>query len=274
VRVAAAEELTNYQGDEYVVALSQALRDPEPLLRAAAAASLSRMGNATCVPFLLDRLKDDHWSVRKGAVDALGQLGCPEALEELAGVLKDPDHDVREAAVIAMGRIGDQCAVEYLVGALADATSSVRSAAAAVLNTLDPDWQSSDGARRAMAVLEPLTHAKEYWVRHAASSVLARMKGEPAASDWDRALEPAESSSKRIQVLHILMQAVEDFDRDIRLAATEALGRLEDSSCAGHLRTLLNDPDEWVQLAAGKALQQVSRKRISGRSGGFKLSLR
>jgi HEAT repeat protein len=232
------------------------------------------MGNATCVPFLIDRLKDEHWSVRKGAVDALGRMGCPEALEELAEVLKDPDHDVREATVIAMGRIGDQGAVEHLVGALADATSSVRSAAAAVLNALDPEWQNSDGARRAKAVLEPLTEAKEYWVRHAASSVLARMKGENQSPRQGAVLDPGESSSKRIQVLQILMRAVEDFDRDIRLAATEALGRLEDSSCTGHLRTLLKDPDEWVQLAAGKALQQVSRKRISSRSGGLKLSLR
>ncbi len=273
VRVAAAEELANYQGDEYVVALSQALSDPEPLLRSAAASSLSRMGNATCVPFLMDRLEDEHWSVRKASVDALGQMGCPEALEKLSRVLKDPDHDVREAAVIAMGRIGDQGAVEHLVGALADATSSVRSAAAAVLNVLDPEWQSSEGAQRAMAVLQPLTQAREYWVRHAASSVLARMRGGARPEERDPLLGPTESSSKRIQVLQMLIRAMEDFDRDIRLAATEALGRLEDSSCAGHLRQLLKDPDEWVQLAAGKALQQVSRQRMANRAGGLTLSL-
>jgi HEAT repeat protein len=273
VRVAAAEELANFQGDEYVVALSQTLSDPEPLLRAAAANSLSRMGNATCVPFLMDRLQDDHWSVRKASVDALGQMGCPEALERLSAVLKDSDHDVREATVIAMGRIGDQRAVEHLVGALADATSSVRSAAAAVLNVLDPEWQTSDGAQRAMAVLQPLTQAREYWVRHAASSVLARMKGDARPEDKDPLLGPAESASKRIQVLQILMRAMEDFDRDVRLAATEALGRLEDNSCAGQLRLLLKDPDEWVQLAAGKALQQVSRQRMANSSRGLKLRM-
>jgi HEAT repeat protein len=272
VRVAAAEELANHQGDEYVVALSQALTDPEPLLRAAAASSLCRMGNATCVPFLMDRLTDDHWSVRKASVDALGQMGCPEALESLAEALKDPDHDVREATVIAMGRIGDQRAVEYLVGALADATSSVRSSAAAVLKALDPEWQSSEGAQRAMVALEPLTQAKEYWVRHAASSVLAKLKGEATSSGTSLLQGPTESPSKRMRVLQILMEAVDDFDRDIRLAATEALGRLEDSSCAGHLRALLKDPDEWVQLAAGKSLQQVTRQRMSNRMGGSKLS--
>ncbi len=273
VRVAAAEELANYQGDEYVVALSQALSDPEPLLRAAAASSLSRMGNATCVPFLMDILKDDHWSVRKACVDALGQMGCPEALEALTTTLNDPDHDVREAAVIAMGRIGDQRAVESLVRALADGTSSVRHAAAAVLNALDPEWQVSEGARKATAALEPLTQAKEYWVRHAATSVLGRLRGDARPLGQEPLPGPTESSSKRIQVLQILMQAMEDFDRDIRLAAAEALGRLEDTSCAGHLRMLLNDPDEWVQLAAGKALQQVMRNGLSNRNGGLKMSL-
>lgn len=273
VRVAAAEELVNHQGDEYVVALSQAMNDPEPLLRAAAASSLSRMGNATCVPFLMDRITDDHWSVRKASVDALGQMGCPEALESLAKALKDPDHDVREATVIAMGRIGDQSAVEYLVGALADATSSVRSTAAAVLKALDPEWQSSEGAQRALVALEPLTQAREYWVRHAANSVLAKLRGETTSSGTNLLLGPTESSSKRMQVLQMLMEAVDDFDRDIRLAATEALGRLHDSSCAGHLQTLLKDPDEWVQLAAGKSLQQVTRQRLSNQMDGLKLSL-
>ena len=273
VRVAAAEELAEYESDEYVVALSQAMSDPEPLLRAAAAASLSRMGNATCVPFLMDRLKDDHWSVRKASVDALGQMGCPEAIESLSEVLKDPDHDVREATIIALGRIGDQGAVEHLVSALADATSSVRNSAAAVLSALDPEWQNSEGAQRAAVVLEPLTQAKEYWVRHAASSVLARLKGEPDPAGTDPLASPGESSSKRMQVLQILMQAVDDFDRDVRLAATEALGRLEDHSCKGHLQTLLKDPDEWVQLAAGKALQKVTRQRAANRTGGLKLSI-
>lgn len=263
VRVAAAAELANRQGDEYVMALTQALRDPEPLLRAAAAASLSRNGNASCVRFLVNTLKDNHWSVRKASADTLGQMGFPEALDGLAATLKDPDHDVREAGVIAMGRIGDQRAVEYLVGALADAAASVRNSAAAVLNTLDPEWQTSREAQRAVPVLEPLCQAKEYWIRHAACSVLARMKGVRAVSTDDVLLGPAESSSKRAQVLQILMQAMDDFDRDIRLAAAEALGRLEDTSCSGPLRMLLRDPDEWVQRAAGKALERVASRTSS-----------
>lgn len=274
VRVAAAEELANYQGDEFIAALSQALTDPETLLRAAAASSLSQMGNATCVPHLIEALKDSHWSVRKAAVDALGRMDSPNAVEPLGAVLKDSDHDVREATVIALGRTGDQRAVEWLVGALADASSSVRNSAAAVLNTIDSDWQHSEEAQRAMTALEPLANAKEYWVRHAANSVLAKMRGEDKGPSHENLVEgPQDSSSKRMQVLQTLLQGVEDFDRDIRLATIEALGRLQDSSSAGHLRTLLKDPDEWVQMAAGRALQQVTRQRSQGRATGLQMSL-
>jgi HEAT repeat protein len=273
VRVAAAEELANYQGDEYVVALSQALNDPEPLLRAAAAAALSRMGNATCVPFLLAILQDGHWSVRKAAADALGQMGCPEALEALAARLSDPDHDVREAVVVAMGRIGDQRAIAPLVRALADPTSSVRQMAAAVLAALDPEWHGSAAAREAVPALEELTQARDYWVRYAATTVLTRLKGQDHPAGHQPLHSPTESPSKRLQVLSILLRALDDFDRDIRLAAAEALGRLEDTSCASPLRLLLKDPDEWVQLAATKALQQVTRYGTPPRTGELKLGV-
>jgi HEAT repeat protein len=270
VRVAAAEELAKHPGKESVEALALALNDCEPLLRAAAACSLGRLEDRTAVPSLVQALQDSHWSVRKAAVDTLGRLAAVEAATPLGAALKDPDADVREAAVIALGQIGDQCAVEWLVASLADPASTVRHAAAAVLNSLDPEWDHSDGARRAVTVLEPLLQAREYWVRHAASAVVTRLRGERPDPRQLRP-GPQESSSRRIKVLQTLIGAVEDFDRDIRLAAVEALGRLEDLSCAGHLRSLLNDPDEWVQMAAGKALQQVMQHKTSAPAGALRM---
>lgn len=263
VRVAAAEELAKHPGPETTEALAMALGDSEPLLRAAAAASLGRLGEKAAVPHVIEVLQDMHWSVRKAAVDTLGQLADVRAAAPVAGRLKDADTDVREAAVIALGRIGDQRAVEWLVTSLADSASTVRHAAASVLNSLDPEWHQSEGAQRAVPVLEPLLQAREYWVRHAASSVLSRVRGTAKGHDTLFLSKP-QSSSRRLAVLHTLIRALGDFDRDVRLASVEALGRLQDSSCGSHLQSLLNDPDEWVQVAAGRALQQVMHCRGDG----------
>jgi len=270
VRVAAAEELAKHPRPETTEALVMALGDSEPLLRAAAAASLGRMEDKAALPHVIEVLQDEHWSVRRAAVDTLGQLADAQAVPPLAEMLKDADTDVREAAVIALGQIGDQRAVEWLVTSLADSASSVRHAAAAVLNSLDPEWHHSEGAQRAVAALEPLLQAREYWVRHAASSVLARVGGKAKGHDTLFLSKP-QSSSRRLMVLHTLIRALGDFDRDVRLAAVEALGRLQDSSCGSHLQSLLNDPDEWVQVAAGRALQQVMQGKSAGSDAGLRV---
>jgi hypothetical protein len=51
-----------------------------------------------------------------------------------------------------------------------------------------------------------------------------------------------------------LLAALDDGDRDLRLAAVEALGRLQDPSVAAPLRARLEDEDQWVRAGAAAAL--------------------
>ena len=65
----------------------------------------------------------------------------------------------------------------------------------------------------------------------------------------------------------VLRRALESEDREVRLAATEALGALPDEAVQGELISLLDDPSSAVRAAAARAL--LSRRQ--GRPGAVDL---
>src|SRR6185369_15419735 len=149
----------------------------------------------------------------------------PRSVGPLCEVLRDPDNDVREAAIEALALLRDPAAVEHLVVTLADTQTSVRNAAGAALRKIDSEWQFSEAARRAIPTLKSALTNKEYWVRQAAADVLSKIsdvrKSEPSLQAFT---DPV--CYKRNMAVDALLQALGDWDRDLRLAAVEALGRI------------------------------------------------
>lgn len=267
VRVAAAEVLAGFSEPRVVEALVTQLRDHDALLRAAAAASLGRLDDPTAIEPLTHTLNDPDWSVRKAAVEALGLLRHPGIIDPIAALLGDPDYDVREAVAVAFGRIGDRRAIEPLVSALADGQLSVRQATAAALRRIDPDWQRSAEARRAIPRLEASMQHRDYWVRHAASAALSKFR---EIDDVEASLRQGHDQTvfRRRAVMRTLLEVLEDSDRDLRLAAVETLGRLPDAASADPLRARLQDADPWVRANAAESLQIVETQfaRLAGRA--------
>lgn len=256
VRVAAIEALGAIRDPRTAEPLTLALKDSDPLVRTAAANALGTMTDNGAIERLTASLKDSNWSVRKASVEALGRLKDARGVESLSSLLKDPDHDVREAVIEALGQIMNRDAVEPLVAVLADPQSSVRHLAAGVLRKLDPEWERSEAARRAIPVLKSALSSKEYWVRQAASDTLSKLsdvpKPEPSLNSFT---DPV--YYKRAAALQALMQALGDWDRDLRLAAAEALGRVADQRAKDALAAAMLDADEWVRGAAEKALWRL-----------------
>jgi HEAT repeat protein len=62
---------------------------------------------------------------------------------------------------------------------------------------------------------------------------------------------------RRKTALDLLVEVLGDYDRDLRLAAVEALGRLGDARAVTPLMSMLSDDDRWVREAASKALQTL-----------------
>ena len=113
-RLEAAATLGKIGGKEGVAALSAALADGNPHLRAWAAKALGMLGPdaAASVGALKTAAADPEAFVRREAVKALGPVGSPEALslaQRLAS--SDQDETVRKKAAIAAAQIQEQKAV-------------------------------------------------------------------------------------------------------------------------------------------------------------------
>jgi HEAT repeat protein len=79
-QTAAADALGRI-GEPAVPALSDALRDPDPIMRLQSCRALAYMGAQAkdAVPALIQALNDSEGGVREAAADALGQIGQPAA---------------------------------------------------------------------------------------------------------------------------------------------------------------------------------------------------
>jgi HEAT repeat protein len=259
VRVATVEALGRIRDARSLEPLTLALKDRDHLVRAATAAALSGFDDAKAVPPLIATLKDQNWNVRQSVAEALGRLKDPSAVEPLLPLLKDKDHDVRASTIEALAELRDARAVTALVEALADSQTAVRQVAAGALRKIDPNWARSEAAQRAVPALKTALQSPEYWVRHSATETLDIINAQPTQ-------EPAAVGGlddtvqiRRRSVQDLFIGVLSDYDRDLRLAAVEALGRLGDSRAAAALTVSLQDEDDWVRAAAEAALERLGR---------------
>ena len=257
IRVAAVDALSGVDDPHVVAGLINALKDPSKYVRAVAAAALGKAGDATAVEPLLAVVADEDWAVRKAAGDALARLRDKRAVEPMVGLLNDPDQDVREAAVHALGEIRDRSAVKSLVRALVDPQLSVRNLAAGALRKIDSKWEELEEALGAIPRLRVALQSNDYWVRQAASEVMAKLdKSHVPAQQLDDTGTTALHVRQQV-ALGFLVKALSDHDAILRLAAVEALGRAADRRLIRPLFAALADPKPWVRHAAAVALEKL-----------------
>lgn len=205
--------LTGTLPDEYrddsVHILTQALAAPDDEVRAMAVIGLGELGSgagssASVVPALTGAIHDGCDQVRKRAVRSLGDLGpvALPALPHLIAALRDPTNSVRLEAMSALGRIGPAAepAVPYLVSLLADEETRVRTVAGATLKKIGPDCVPY--------LVEAMTDPDAI-LRERAALLLGQLRATDDAS------------------VEALLEALSDYDEDVRTAARKALELVE-----------------------------------------------
>ena len=133
------------EGAPLVPALTAALVDSDPFIRAQAAGALFRIGRPAAVPAIpaLERtLRDTDPEARGEAARALPALGYSyqRVLDTLIADLKSPEEPIRFAAATVLGWEGREAAVALraLREALGDPSSRVRDAARESLRSVGP----------------------------------------------------------------------------------------------------------------------------------------
>jgi HEAT repeat protein len=256
VRRAGLEALVRAGDPSAVEAVTGKLTDSDPQVRAAAIVALVGLNGSQAVEPLVASLQDPSWEVRSASAAALGKLRDRQAVKPLQAVLRDEDEDVRRAAAEALALIGDPESIEGLALALADEQSSVRNAVLLALRRINFYWETTPEARRVLPQLQMVAQTADYWGRQAIAQAIEKITkaGTPAAAPGSPA---APELPQRQAAVDVFLEALGDEQRDVRLAAADALGRLGDSRAIQSLVQTMRDPDPGVCAAAAQSLSML-----------------
>ena len=164
VRAAAAQALGRLDDKSAGNALAELLRDPDPEVQQQAILSLAELEDPRAVPGLERLLTSGDAEVRQEAANKLGDLELTTAPPALLNALKDPNGDVREAAANSLGNIEDQKAVPSLIPLLSDPDKDVQEATVNALHNI--------GGQQAMQALIGALKSKDPQVRRMAAEAL------------------------------------------------------------------------------------------------------
>ncbi|MHC5538074.1 HEAT repeat domain-containing protein [Singulisphaera rosea] len=237
-----------------IPALVKALDDPEWFVGDTASESLRRLG-PLAVPALTKVLQEAKPDVQRRALWSLGGIGpqAAKALPEVILALSDPDEEVREAAAETIGLIGRgpeaEAAVPVLLAALKDSDRLVRTNAAQALGRLGL------GVDRSIPVLIETMHESDPEVKGAAMDALARI-GLPAfPALW--ALVREGNEEQREDATFALSHSADPFNSVEEETDEQARTRIKAPRAA--LIAALKDPDERIRSAVTQALGYIRK---------------
>jgi HEAT repeat protein len=269
VCAAAVDALAKVGGPEASEPIIGMLHHKNGHVRLSAVEALGNLGAAAAAESLSALLSDPMWDVRRAAVEALGRLKDERAVVALTRTLADKDADVREATAMALGGMTDRRAIGPLVLALKDTTSSVRRIAAAALSRIDENWSASPEARAAVEELKPALYDRDPDVRLFVGQLLVSLgavEPEAIAATPESDMSATTLEKRRKLAVSLFLAILCDADRDLRQAATEALGRLGERRAESALARTMRDPDVSVRAAAERALQALAGARAGSDS--------
>ena len=199
------------------------LPTPDAAVRRGIVSALNALGSPEMVYRVIPLLEHPDPGVREAAVRISGYFGYPECVDSLFARCEDEDENVRRAAIEHVAYIDDPRTAGTLAQALAGDVSSVRAAAAAALAHVD----SSKSIPSLIAAAED----DDPWVRYFAARSLDRHRAVEAAATLHRIAE-----SDRFQ--------------HVRIAALEALSRIDTERAVAVANGLLTSPDTDLRQAA------------------------
>lgn len=238
-------------------ALSASLSDPDAGVREAAARALEEMqwhpkenvdrarlaialqqwervvefGKSAVRP-LIEVLADVRRKVRLAAAQVLGEIADPRAVDALIPLLSDDFTEVARAAVHALGMIGDRRAVDPLIRCLGE-------------RELCPDAVEALGRLADPRAIHPLVASTRNHGRNLTHKVMM------ALAQIGR------------ESLDVLIESLDDMDRQVRRMAAEALGETGDMRCRDRLEAAAMDRDPDVRQAASIALARIDAPDVA-----------
>ncbi|MFX0086481.1 MAG: HEAT repeat domain-containing protein [Candidatus Hodarchaeota archaeon] len=222
----------------------RALESHQLLIRSSAVHQLVSLGKrnpSMAIPKILNALDPviDYWTVRFGAIEALGEIADKTTVDPLIEYLKeDEDQDFRAMVAKQLGEMGEvaKTAGTALIETLADMKGTeIRENAAHALGQLN-----------ITNAVEPLIKALQGENDEYARRQMAWSLGE----------------LRNAKALSVLINTLNDSDKETRGNAAEALGKIKDSKTILPLLKASKDNDVDVQAKAIWALKEFTSNSI------------
>jgi HEAT repeat protein len=219
------------------------LESPDPALRAAAVRSLGAGDPSQALAALLVAQADASPAVRLAAAETFARTGGPRAAEGLGALLLDLDPGVARAAAAGLASLPSGAGgKDRLLAAYAGATTAGRAAIAAALDRLGV------ALREAVEV-----EARTLWERN----LLAVERGTGAARAGAAEELGASGRAEAVTRLLALLDGPGRTDRRLAAASARGLGMAGHRVARPRLELLLETSDRDVAVAAAEALQRL-----------------
>jgi HEAT repeat protein len=286
-------------GPDATLALTHALQNVHPLIRARVSEVLEQTKDPHAVPALLEALRSEFYTVRGRAARALGAIGEEKAIQPLLKTLADSEPEVRVGALVGLGYFKDPATFDRIADLLLeDPQIEVRQAAARALGSTqhaqalpylmvalrDPFWwyereQEAGELLEAIECLgtlavDPLLEAltdSEMTVRRFAARLLGSIK-DPRAIEplglalYDMHFEVGQVAAESLAGfgpagLKLLAEALHHPEAWLRQHAIAGLALSGDKRIVPPILEMLKDPEREVQKQAIQALGELKDER-------------
>ena len=179
---------------------------------------------------LIELLRNPDIYVRWKAATQLEEMKDARATPSLIKALKDENHYVRCSAASALGKIKDSSAVPALIEALKDKNGSVIVHASDALGEIK-------NTRAIQALIEMLKDKRAY-LRSTFAYTLSKIKDDA-------------------QVIPVFIEAMEDWDQNVRMTAAQVLAESKDARVVPALTKALKNENECVRKDVAKVLEKI-----------------
>jgi HEAT repeat protein len=266
VVVAAAGALARIGDPDAFDALVALLGDRDPAIRQSAIAALNSIGHPDMPARTLVLLDDADPHIRVSALRIAGYFGYPQCLTRVLECCRDADEQVRRTAAETLPFFDDPRAAEPLPALLEDPVAAVRAVAVSTCARLNH-------VSRVTALIDRLRDP-DAWVRFVTVKTLATLGDTNALAPIVATLESDSAPHVRLaaidavgrlqpaHALQILEPLTRSTNEDIARAAIAALGHVDQPAAMAALEADVRGPAVWQRLTAVEALTLRTEPRV------------
>jgi HEAT repeat protein len=256
IRALVAEALGDFEREDVIDALLQALKDEDQHVRWNAAKSLLYISKDKIERLVEEFYRSDSVYQKISLIWIFGRVGDRKASKAVLHAFGSADRYLRRASAIAMGRIADPKFVQPLLVGAKDSDPGLRKRALEALARM--------GAGEAeTAFLDALLDSSPE-VRRTAAKCLEKIGWRPkSGEEFARYLLSLKIGSKLVmlgdQAIEPLLDAIRSGDRDLKDFASEVISSIGTRKAIKALESL-KDEDEVVRYYAVKSLVKIGKE--------------